>query len=376
MGSLVEDYKKNLMSLGLIFLLFGLTLHFLLKENELSDLLALAGQARGEYLLAGLAVMAGFFGLEAFALWLLMRKLNYRLGFGRCYAYSLIDFYFSSITPGCCGGQPSQIYFMNRDGIPMGASSLVLLLFNLAYHLAALVIIAAVLIFGGGLPAEMGVIKYFLLYGAAAQLFLIVAFMTVVFSRNLLPRLAGGVLGLLARYGLVRDKAAAGAKLEEQVREYRRGATFLKENPGILLPLLAVALLHLAAYYSVAYWVYRAFGLAGTGPFKLIGMQAMLALSMESLPIPGAAGVMEGAFVLFYAGVFGENLVLPAMLLTRGLNYYFWLILGGLVSAGSLKLPQRRRALEARVSQYPQPKKEKGLLGCPAASWTPGKKTS
>ena len=52
MGSLVEDYKKNLMSLGLIFLLFGLTLHFLLKENELSDLLALAGQARGEYLLA------------------------------------------------------------------------------------------------------------------------------------------------------------------------------------------------------------------------------------------------------------------------------------------------------------------------------------
>ena len=102
----------------------------------------------------------------------------------------------------------------------------------------------------------------------------------------------------------------------------------------------------------------------------------MLALSMESLPIPGAAGVMEGAFVLFYAGVFGENLVLPAMLLTRGLNYYFWLILGGLVSAGSLKLPQRRRALEARVSQYPQPKKEKGLLGCPAASWTPGKKTS
>lgn len=346
MGSIVEDRKKNLLSLGLIFLLLGITLRFLLKDNELSALFALIHQADGRWLLLGLAVMAGFFALEALCIQLLMRQLNYRLGFGRCYAYSLIDFYFSSITPGCCGGQPSQIYFMDRDGIPIGASSLVLLMFNLAYHLAALVIIGGIMALRGGqVLAEMGFIKYFLIYGAAAQLFLVIAFVTVVFSRNLMPRLAGGAVSLLARIRLVKDREAALAKLDEQAAEYRGGAAFIRENPSIMLKLLVIALLHLIAYYSMAYWVYRAFGLNGASPLTLISMQALLALSMESLPIPGGVGVMEGAFVLLYSGAFGESLVLPAMLLTRGLNYYFWLLLGGMVSAGALRLTQKRAAL-------------------------------
>ena len=64
----VEDRKKNLLSLGLIFLLLGITLRFLLKDNELSALFALIHQADGRWLLLGLAVMAGFFALEALCL--------------------------------------------------------------------------------------------------------------------------------------------------------------------------------------------------------------------------------------------------------------------------------------------------------------------
>ena len=348
MKNIVEDRKKNFWSLGLIFLLFGVTLHFLLKEQELSQLLLLMSRADMLWLFTGLAFMILFFSLEALPIRLLLMRLGYEVGFGRCYTYSLIDFYFSSITPGCCGGQPSQIYFMNRDGIPVGASSLALLLFNLAYHLAALLIIGLVLILEGSrILGEMGVLRYGLFYGAAAQLFLVAVFMAVVFSPGLMPRIAGAGLRLLAWLRVIKEEAKAREKLEEQLGEYRRGAVFIRHNPGVMSALVLLALLHLAVYYSAAYWVYLAFGLRDLSPWTLIGMQALLALSLESLPIPGGAGMMEAAFVLLYTDAFGESLVLSAMLLTRGINYYFWLGTGGLVTA--LRLHQRPKEAVKRL---------------------------
>ncbi|MDO4553301.1 MAG: lysylphosphatidylglycerol synthase transmembrane domain-containing protein [Bacillota bacterium] len=334
MDAFVKDRRKNLLSLGLIFLVLALTLIFLMKDRQLSELFGLLRQADPRWLLAGLGAMALFFGLEALCLGSLTRQLGFRASPRRCYAYSLIDFYFSSVTPGCCGGQPSLIYFMHRDGIPPGVSSLALLSFNLSYHWAALLLLGGSIL-GMGLRrlGEMGAIKYFLLYGAAAQLFLALAFLILVFSPKLAPALVRGLCGLLLRLRLIRDKDRALAALQEQTAHYQAGGAFMKKHPAAVLRLLAAALLHLFAYYSMVYWVYRAFGLEGTGFWTLVAMQTLLVLSVESLPVPGGVGIMEGAFVLHYAGVFGPELVLPAMLLLRGLTYYFWLPAGGLTAA-------------------------------------------
>ena len=44
------------------------------------------------------------------------------------FKYTLIGFFFSSITPAASGGQPMEIYYMSRDGLNVANSTLALLL--------------------------------------------------------------------------------------------------------------------------------------------------------------------------------------------------------------------------------------------------------
>lgn len=344
MGSIVEDKKKRALSLLFILALLAATCYFLLRDQELTEIWGLIQNAKPGYLLLGVAAMAAFFGMEALSLKTLMRPFGYPASFRRCYGYSLVDFYFSSITPGCCGGQPSQIYYMKRDGIPISVSSLILLLFNLAYHVAMLLLVAMTLAIGGrDLIVQLGPIKYFFFYGAAAQLFLIVVFIAAVFSKRLAPALVHCVTGVLNKLHLVKRPEALLAKVQEQINEYQLGAAYIKKNPVILGKVLVFATCHLALLYSIPFWVYKAFGLSGYSLLMLVAVQASLTLSFESLPIPGGVGVAESSFVLLYSNIFGPSLVLPAMLLSRGLNYYGCLAIGGIVSA---LLQSRRRVLQ------------------------------
>ena len=50
--------------------------------------------------------------------------------------------------------------------------------------------------------------------------------------------------------------------------------------------------------------------------------ETVLSLSVEMMPLPGAVGVTESVFILLYDDVFGKLLVYPALLLTRGINFY------------------------------------------------------
>lgn len=351
MDKLVENKKRQLINLGLMFLLIGTTAYFLLRDNDIPQLFSLIESVNTDYLFLGLGVMVLFFTLEAGCLRTLLKSLDYKVSLFRCLRYSLIDFYFSSITPGCCGGQPSQIYYMKRDRIPLGVSSLVLLLFNLAYHVAVLIIAFASIALGGqDILSKLGYVKYLLFFGIAAQTFLIIAFVAAVFSRRLIPSLVEGFIGILSKTPLIKDQDNALKKARFQTGEYQRGAAYIQKHPGILLRVLLMATLHIAALYSISFWVYKAFGLSGTSLITLIAVQAALTLSVESLPIPGGMGITESSFLFLYGSVFGSSLVLPALLLCRGINYYTFLIAGGIVSAIPFPAPVRRTALFTKAS--------------------------
>jgi len=330
------DKRKHRLSLALVVAVAAITAFLLVKDQELPQIFALLHRVDIPYLLIGLLIMAMFFSCEAMAVRHLLLGLGYRIRWRRCLSYSLIDFYFSSITPGSCGGQLSQLYYMGRDGLPLGASSLALLLFNTSYHISVLLIAGlACLLSPGGEWQTLGAIRYLLLYGAAAQLLIAVFYSTAVFSRSLAPSLVRLAIGLLARLHLLRRPERTLKRLTAQVAEYQRGAEYIRRNPRTLMTLLLLTTCHVLALYSLPFWVYLAFGLTGCGFWTIVAVQASLTLAMESLPIPGGIGVTEGSFMLLYASIFGNALVLPALVLTRGINYYSCLMVGGLVSAAA-----------------------------------------
>ena len=121
--------------------------------------------------------------------------------------------------------------------------------------------------------------------------------------------------------------AAAQQALDRQMASYAQGARCLAGRPGLFPALLALCVLQLTALFAVPFVVALAFGLNETPVWVFLGTQALLTLAVSSLPLPGAVGPAEGGFVQVFAPLFGAALVTPAMLVSRGISFYAFLLL-------------------------------------------------
>ena len=55
--------------------------------------------------------------------------------------------------------------------------------------------------------------------------------------------------------------------------------------------------------------------------------------TVASLPLPGAVGASEGGFLRMFTLLFGPERLMPALLLSRGISFYGFLMISALVTA-------------------------------------------
>ena len=78
-------------------------------------------------------------------------------------------------------------------------------------------------------------------------------------------------------------------------------------------------------------FVFFAFGLFGENYIKMLGLEAMVHATVSGIPSPGAVGASEGVFVSIFIGVFTEKLINGAMLLNRGIGFYLFVAISGII---------------------------------------------
>lgn len=342
--------KKNWLGLLFMALLMGVTGMVLLKGQPVGLLAASLKHLKPQFLLLGILMMVGFVGCEALCSYRILRRLGHKVSYRHCLGYSFVGFYVSSITPSATGGQPAQIYYMSKDQIPAAHGALNMMLIASCYQVAALVWGGGVWFFFPAIRSQMdGGLGVLLLYGGGMMVLLTVGMAMVMFLPGPTRRMGEGALAVLTRVRLIRNPESARQKLEHQLSEYARGADCVKHNPGLVLGVLALCLVQQGLAFSVPWAVYLAFGLKGSGWIQVAGVQALLTLAVCNLPLPGAVGAAEGGFVSAFAAIFGESLVTPAMLVSRGISFYTFLLISFVASIGvhlRTSREARERALE------------------------------
>ena len=326
---------KRLTGGALLLALIALTFYLLLRNQPISQLLDVLGKIKPGYVVLGLGLMFIFVGSEAMCSKLILGRLGHPLPYRRCLSFSFVGFYVSSITPSATGGQPAQIYYMSKSGVPAAHGALNMMMIAVCYQVTVLLYAIGAAIAMPGMISAMGPgMGLLLLYGAVVMLALTAGMLCFMFLPNAARRLMNGLLNLGVRLRLVRNRAAAQEKLERQMAEYRSGAECFKKNAGLVPVLLGLNVVQLTALFLVPFVVYKAFGLSGHGAMELVGVQALLTLSTSSLPLPGAVGATEGGFVTLFALFFGASLVTPAVLVSRDISFYAFLLLSGFVTLG------------------------------------------
>ncbi|MFR7897973.1 lysylphosphatidylglycerol synthase domain-containing protein, partial [Turicibacter sanguinis] len=93
------------------------------------------------------------------------------------------------------------------------------------------------------------------------------------------------------------------------------------------------------------------FGLSDFSYLKVLSLQAILYIAVSAIPLPGAVGVSEGGFVMLFATLFPKMLIDSAMLLSRGISFYLFVAISGLVVLlGHLLIAKQNKKKEGLTS--------------------------
>ena len=301
---------------------FALTVYGVFHGEDLSSMMDAIHRADKRWLVPGIALVAFFIWGESIIIWYMMRSSGICLKKRTCFLFSSVGFFFSCITPSASGGQPMQIYYMKKEKISIPVSTVILMIVTITYKLVLVVIGIGIAIFGRGFLHKYleGILPVFYL-GLALNIFC-VTFMTILVFHPLLAK-AIMVKGmkLLERLHLVKKKDGRLKKLEDSMDTYRNTAAYLKNNPFVIVKVIGITFIQRMALFAVTWFVYQAFGLHGTGFWEILFLQAVISVSVDMLPLPGGMGISETLFLNIFSPVFG-GLLLPGMVLSRGLGYY------------------------------------------------------
>ena len=332
---MIKKILKYALNIGLILVITLFTLNLIFKEQELPEIISDLKSADTRWIALGAAAAMLFVAGESSIIHYMLRVLEQKTSFIRCLKYSFIGFFFSYITPSSTGGQPMQMYHMKKDKIKIGYSTLIMLLITIAYKSVLVLLALGFLIFNFDTVAfYAGDMKWLIVLGFVLNLSFIVLLL-LVFIKPIWARALGiKVVDLLTKLHIMkrRNKEKYTEKLIRICDTYAMGADYIKKNLSVVFNVFMMTAVQRICLFSITWIIYRAYGMNETSYIDILTIQIMIAVAVEMLPLPGAAGITEGCFLLAFTEIFTMERVKPALLLSRGLNFFLILVIGALVT--------------------------------------------
>ena len=340
--------KKKILANGIFLLLvFALTMYGVFYGEDLGKIGEAIGNADIGYLIPAIGCVVFFIWGESIIIHYLLGTLKFKLGKWKCFLISSVGFFFSCITPSASGGQPMQMVYMKKEKVPLPISSLVLMVVTITYKMVLVLLGVFLLIFQHGFVKKylQEIMPVFYL-GLFLNVICVSVLLLLVFHPMLMKSLMMWGYGCLTKLHLLHHKPSGFRKLDESMELYHETAGYFKNNFRVIIRVFLITQIQRIALFAVTYFVYRSFGLKNCGVYDLIMLQAVISVAVDMLPLPGGMGISEKLFSIIFRPVFGTVLLLPGMILSRGLSYYTELLLSAVMTAvGQFTLGRTKKSV-------------------------------
>jgi uncharacterized protein (TIRG00374 family) len=308
-----------------------------------------------KWLAAAALAMLCYIGFDAAMIRCLLRGFGYPRRFPDCVSYAAADIYFSAITPSATGGQPMEGLYMARDGVPGVISAVVLLTYLLLYTVSIVIIGLLCLILMPGAFLLFGTLgRVLIAVGIGIQIALAVIYALLLWKKQLMFRICGWGLRLLAKLRIVRNLELRERKLRETMERYGRMTELLKGKRRLLFKTLLWNLAHRTSQILVTVCCFLAGGGAWQMAPKLFAMQSEVVLGAQCIPIPGSMGVTDFLMLDGFSALMSEQQATNLVLLARGTSFYICVLLCGaivLIKYGIFRFRSKRTEDGAALSE-------------------------
>lgn len=348
--------KKRALQVFLFLLIMVLTFYTLFSGRNLSKIGQAILKMSPLYLLiaAGLAIF--FVCAEGMMIWYLLSAMKAgksgRSSLLRCIQYSFIGFFYSGITPSATGGQPVQLYYMSKDGNRTSDSTVVLMTVALAYKFVLVVMGFGILLLWYR-PLRQELNGYFPLYllGLSLNVILVILILSVMLFPKVILKAAQLFERLFIRMRIWKPSEKREEKICGFIESYQNAVKWLRLHKGRLAAVIVLTFFQRCSVFVLTYMVYLGFGLKGSGAVKVILLQTAVYIAVDMLPLPGAQGITELMYQAVFVNVFSGIYLIPSMLVSRGINFYFLLIVSlGVVLLNRFVFDRRREKARLTLS--------------------------
>lgn len=288
--------KKGIVN-TIIFLFFiSLTFFVIFKEDNVGEIFKIIQKVDIKFIAIAILCMCCFILSEGINIARTLKLLGCKVNFINSIKYALVGFFFSSVTPSASGGDPMQLYYMKKDGLPIGHSALALLTeFSSFQFVTVIIALIGFIINYNFIQNSVGNIKYLLLIGVAINVAILAIILLTIFSNKIIHILLNLVCKILEKLHY-KKVASFKEKCLEQIQEYKAGSKLLKRNKKILFKIILTTIVQIVLYHSIPYIIYLSFGLNEANFLQFLSLQAVLYISVSSIPLPGAVGASEIRF--------------------------------------------------------------------------------
>lgn len=336
--------KKKLLNYVVLALIVLLSLKVLIGSVDPETFVETLKMADVRFLFMGIVCMFIYWGLEALMMHNLMKKVSPEMTFWSALKTTIIGQYYSLLTPFASGGQPMQLYELGKAKMSVGNATAVLvgkfLLFQVTVTLYSMTLFFLRL---QGIVAGAKGATSFVVLGLSINTIGLTAIILMAFKPKAMESIGQWIIEGLHRLKLLKNREKAYKRLNHWIEEYQLAMTEFHGDLKNNIWLFALSIVQLTAFFSVTYLVYLALGLRGVSYIDIISLQAMVYMAVSFIPSPGTAGASEVGFSLLLGSIFTSHLLAMAILLWRGISYYFGLIFCGLFTL-YVYITDKRRA--------------------------------
>ena len=335
-GKGIAAKRKRVLEGAFFLLVMGLSFYTVFHGQDMGQVAAALRRLSPAALFAALMTAVFFVSAEGIMIYYLLRAMDGKSGLLKCISYSFIGFFYSGITPSATGGQPMQLYYMCKDRNSLSESSVVLMTVALIYKFV-LVVIGIGILFFWHKPLKGYLQGYYPLFllGLCLNLTLVVILLAVMLAPGGIKSVIVRIEELLVKVRIMKPSVVRKDKIERFICGYQNAVRFLLEHKGKVWNVCLFTLLQRCSVFILTWIIYRGFSLEGVDAMTVIMLQASVYIAVDMLPVPGAQGITE----LMYRGIFGAvftgGTLMPSLYVTRGISFYFLLILGMIVIIGN-----------------------------------------
>ncbi len=326
--------KKKIGNTIFLVVLLGLTIWTVFKDQDITTIWECLKQISPLYLILGFVLVNLFVCSESVIIRYLFRTVGIHTPLINCIRYSFVGFFYSCITPSATGGQPMQIYYMQKQKIDIPTATIILMLVTIEYKFVLVFVGMALAIFGRDLIHTLtGEVQFFLYLGIGLNVFCVVLMSFLVFLPDTANFFITKGFALLKKIHLMKEKNNRSERLARSMELYKKASIFLSQNKMAIFHTTVLSFVQRFLLFSLTYLVYRALGLHGESAFTITILQAVISISVDMLPLPGGMGISERLYLLIFTPVFGSTLLTTtSLLVSRGFSYYILVIISGIIS--------------------------------------------